>query len=428
MILSNITVPLLGLVDSAVLGHLDQAYYLGGATVGAMIITSITWLCGFLRMSTTGLSANAFGQANQQKSTIVLMRGLIVASMIGLSIIALQAFYIDVALGLAGGSEFVQLYAGQYANIRVWGLPAALANIVIIGWLLGQHKAKAVMWLLIVTNLVNLVLDLWFVLGLGWQVKGAAWATLIAEYSGLLLGLFIILSAFPSLFTVKGKRVISLAQLIEKQGLLAYFKLNRDILLRTLCLEICFIFITFQGARLGDSVVAANAILMNFLLLISFGLDGIANAAEAMVGKAKGSGDNLQLNQVVNRSLGWTLAFALLYSLGFWLLGEQLIKLISDIPSVVTQAKNYIHWMILLPLVACWCFLFDGVYIGLMQAKAMRNSMIIATFGCFFPMWWLLQDLGNHGLWAAFSAFMLARGITLWWHYQMKLKPTATEV
>jgi len=427
MILSNITVPLLGLVDTAVIGHLDQAYFLGGSTVGAMIITFITWLCGFLRMSTTGLSAQAFGESINHKMTdkglLILLRGLIVAFAIGLALIILQSPYIMGSLALAGGSDQVQFYAKQYSEIRIWGLPAALANLVVLGWLLGNHQAKAVMWLLITINLTNLCLDLLFVLVFDWQVRGIAWATLISEYSGLVLGLLVIRLKYQSAIKVWFSHYQKIIKAVfDVDSLTSYFKLNRDILIRTLCLEICFVFITFQGARLGDDIVAANAILMNFVLLIAFGLDGIANAAEALVGKAKGANDNHLLNVVVKVSLFWTCVFALAYSLLFALLGEFFIGIISDIPSVVSLANNYIPWMTLLPIVACWCYLFDGVYVGLMQAKAMRNSMIIATFACFFPVWFLLQGYGNHGLWAAFSIFLLTRGITLAWHYNYYIK------
>ncbi len=419
MILSNITAPLLGLVDTAVIGHLEYSYYLGGSTVGAMIITVITWLCGFLRMSTTGLSAQAFGQNNNKLNCLILLRGIIVAFSVGLLVIIFQSLYLDIALSLAGGSEQVQFYAREYSAIRIWGLPAALANLVILGWLLGNHKAKVVMWLIIVTNLINLGLDLLFVIGFAWQVKGVALATLIAEYSGLIIGLIYVFNSFKQRFV----RLFASAQqmllaVVERAALLSYFKLNRDILIRTLCLEICFVFMTFQGARLGDDVIAANAILMNFLLLISFGLDGIANAAEVMVGKAKGENNHKSMFVSVNIALFWTGIFAVIYSLLFYFAGNYFILTISDIPAVVAHAQQHLIWIVALPLLACWCYLYDGVYIGLMQAHIMRNSMLIATFGCFFPIWWLLKDYGNHGLWAAFSIFMLARGATLAWHYQ----------
>ncbi|MGB1197765.1 MAG: MATE family efflux transporter [Thalassotalea sp.] len=418
MIFSNITVPLLGMVDTAVIGHLPDAYFLGGSTVGAVVITFIIWLSGFLRMSTTGLAAQAFGQNSAKQSQLVLLRGLVVALCIGVTIIVFQSPYISSALYFAGGSEQVQFYAREYSEIRVYGVPAAIANVVILGWLLGNHRAKAVMWLLIVTNLVNLSLDLLFVWGFEWQVKGVAWATLIAEYSGLLMGCLIIyLGKTDTDNANQSWRIVTWLEVFNKHALVKYFKLNRDILLRTLSLQACFIFITFQGAKLGDEVVAANAILMNFLLLISFGLDGIANAAEVMVGKANGANRTLALKQAVLVSAIWTLMFAVLYSVIFLVFGQHLITIISNIESVVMLANTYLPWIIILPLVACSCYLLDGIYIGLMNSKIMRNTMMISTFLVFFPTWWLLQALGNHGLWGAFLLFMLARGVTLAWHF-----------
>lgn len=422
MILSNITAPLLGLVDTAVIGHLDHAYFLGGSTVGAMIITFVTWLCGFLRMSTTGLSAQAYGAQNLNNNFLILFRGLIVAFVLGAFILVFQSYYLNAGLYLAGGSEQVQYYARQYSEIRVWGLPAALGNIVIMGWLLGNHKTKAVMWLIVFTNSINLVLDLLFVIGFNWQVKGIASATLISEYSGLLLGLTFIFRYYgQSLKTTFINKFEIYQRVLDRIALMSYFKLNRDILVRTLCLEICFVFMTFQGARLGDDIVAANAILMNFLLLISFGLDGIANAAEVLVGKAKGENNRSEINLIVKRTLAWTSIFAAFYVLAFALFGDWLILLITDIPNVVSVAQEFMPWMVVLPIVACWCYLFDGVYIGLTQATTMRNSMLIATFGCFFPLWWLVSSYGNHGLWLAFTGFMMVRGLTLAWHFYFKL-------
>ncbi len=423
MILSNITVPLLGLVDTAVIGHLPHAYFLGGSTVGAMIITSVIWLCGFLRMSTTGLSAQALGKESSSENMLVLLRGITVALIIGVTLILLQSPFINTALHLAGGSDQVQFYARQYSEIRVWGFPASLANLVILGWLLGNHQSKTVMWLLIVTNLMNISLDLLFVFIFNWQVQGVAFASLLAEYSAMTLGLLVVFQHYKNALQQLSIDIKQTAiSLFNRTTVLSYFRLNRDILIRTLCLEICFIFITFQGARLGDNIVAANAILMNFLLLISFGLDGIANATEAMVGKAHGGNNHSKLKQTVTIALFWSVIFALLYSLLFAFAGEFLLSLISDIPSVIGFAKDYLFWMVLLPLAACWCYLYDGVYIGLMRARAMRNSMIIATFACFFPLWFILQGYKNHGLWAAFTLFMLARGITLAWHFHYKLK------
>lgn len=424
MILSNITVPLLGLVDAAVIGHLSHAYYLGGSTVGAMIITFITWLCGFLRMSTTGLTAQALGSADDNENLFSLLRGVFVALALGLIFIVFQRFYLDLSLWLAGGSKEVQFYAKTYSEIRIWGLPAALANLVILGWLLGNHRAKAVMWLLIFTNVMNLILDLWFVLGLKLNVEGVAFATLISEYSAVFLGLFVIFYQQDKWRELlKHSRIFNISNLLAKQSMKKYFNLNKDILLRTLCLEFCFVFITFQGARLGDDVVAANAILMNFLLLISLGLDGIANGAEVMIGEAKGANKDEKLNGIVKISLFWTGIFAVIYTLFFMFFGSGLIGLITSIKDVIFIAEQYIIWLWFMPILACWCYLYDGIYIGLMQTKIMRNSMMVSTFLGFFPLWYLLQGFGNHAIWAAFSILMVLRGVTLAWHYHHVIAP-----
>lgn len=419
MILSNITVPLLGLVDTGVIGHLPNAYFLGATAVGSMIITFITWFCGFLRMSTSGLAAQAYGRDNRQQILLVLSQGLFVAVAMGLLLVLLQTPYIDLALWLSGGSDNVQLYARQYSEIRIWGLPAALANLVILGWLLGLHRAKYAMWLLIVTNVINLSLDLLFVLVFKWQVMGVATATLIAEYSCFVLGLWLVSKTLNVTLKDLSKALAATKQsLFNKANFSPYLKLNSNIVIRTLCLEICFVFITFQGARLGDTVVAANAILLNFLLLISFGLDGIAYGVEARVGRAIGAKDSKSLMLSVKTALSYSLIFACIYSVFFYAFGLQFIALLTDIVEVADYASEFMPWIVALPILACWCYLFDGVYIGLTRADIMRNTMLISTFGCFFPCWFVLQEYGNHGLWAAFSVFMVVRGITLFIHYQ----------
>lgn len=414
MILSNITVPLLGLVDTAVIAHLSEAYYLGGVAVGSMIITLFLWLAGFLRMATSGLSAQAYGADSDERMFLVLARGLSVSLAISLVLIIFQNPIIHFGLQLAGGSAEVTEYARQYANIRIWAFPAALANLVFMGWFLGLHQAKKVMWLVILTNVTNLVLDLWFVMGLDWKVKGLAWATLIADYLTAMIALFFALRHFG---TSGGKVRAYLHRILYWPELANYLSLNRDILIRTLCLELTFAFITFQGARMGDVVVAANAILLNFLMLISFGLDGIAFAAEARVGKAAGARDIAGLKLSVKLSLYWTAGFAVIYSLFFYGFGFQLIELISSISDVNSYAANYLVWIYVLPLVACWAYLLDGIYIGLTMGREMRNSMLVATFLGFFPLWYLLQGFGNHALWAAMLMFMALRGVTLGWGF-----------
>lgn len=414
MILSNITVPLLGLVDTAVVGHLSDAFFLGGTAVGSMLITLVLWLAGFLRMTTTGLVAQAAGAHHTDNMALVLWRGIVVATAIAAILILFQQPLLGMGLALSGGSDEVQFYASQYAHIRVWGFPASLLNLVILGWLLGLQQARAVMWLLIATNLINIGLDLLFVPLLGWQVQGVAWATLIAEYSGLLIGAWLVL-------TTCRKRGIQLVPrwlaVFDRASIGRYARLNRDVLIRTLCLEAVFAFMTFQGARLGDLVVAANAILMGFLLLISFGLDGIAYGAEVRVGMAKGAKNARAIKQASLAALYWTGFFALLYATFFALSGTWLLGMMSSITAVILYAQAYLGWMVAMPLIACWCYLYDGIYIGLTRASVMRNTMLMATFGVFFPSWYLIQDMGNTGLWLAFTLFMAIRGLTLGWHF-----------
>lgn len=413
MVLSNITVPLLGLVDTIVIGHLDKAYYLGGVAVGATIISLIFWLLGFLRMSTTGLTAQAFGAGDSLGLLQVLVRGLVLAWGLALLILILQQPITDLALWLMGGSDLVQHYARDYVSVRIWSAPAALTNLVLLGWLLGNQNARAPMLLLIVANGINIVLDIWFVLGLGWQVKGAAAASVLADYLATLLGAWLVWRTLQ-------KRGVWLAPGFWSSCLtLSAFKqllgLNRDIFIRALCLQLTFAFMTFQGARLGDEVLAANAVLMNFLMFISFGLDGFAYAVEAMVGKAVGARNRLEFRLACGLNLFWGVLVGIIFVLIFALAGPQLIGLITTIEEVRAQAVRYLPWLVLMPLAACWCFILDGIFIGTTRAAEMRDMMLVSTMGVFFPVWYLSQSLGNHGLWLAMSCFMLARGLTLGW-------------
>ncbi|WP_298721764.1 MATE family efflux transporter DinF [uncultured Oceanisphaera sp.] len=413
MVLSNITVPLLGLVDTIVIGHLEHAYYLGGVAVGATIISLIFWLLGFLRMSTTGLAAQAVGAGDGERLLQVLARGLLLAWGLALAILLLQQPLMELAFWLVGGSSEVQLYGREYVTVRIWSAPAALTNLVLLGWLLGNQNARAPMWLLILGNGANILLDIWFVLGLGWQVKGAAAASVVADYLAMALGAWLVWR------TLQARGLIPSAGFWQRTLHLVAFKrllgLNRDIFIRALCLQLCFAFMTFQGARLGDEVLAANAVLMNFLMFISFGLDGFAYAVEAMVGKAAGERNRSGFRLACGLNLFWGGVVALLFTLVFALAGEPLIGLITDIPAVRTQASLYLPWLVLMPLAACWCFILDGIFIGTTRGREMRDMMLLSTAGVFFPVWWLAQELGNHGLWLAMLCFMLARGLTLGW-------------
>ncbi|MFM5031272.1 MATE family efflux transporter DinF [Aeromonas rivipollensis] len=413
MVFSNVTTPLLGLVDTWVIGHLGQAWFLGGVSVGATLINLLFWLLGFLRMSTTGLTAQAQGAASAEGQLDTLARALGLAVGLGLALLLLVLPFLPAIIGLSGGSPEVQVYAEDYVSVRIWSAPAALCNLVIMGWLLGMQDARSPMLLLILSNLVNMVLDAWFVLGLGWQVRGVAAASLLADYSSLGVGLWLVSRRLRHLSAEVWQGAWS--RWWQWPAVRRLLGLNRDIFIRSLCLQLCFAFMTLQGARLGDVAVAANAVLLNFLMLISYGLDGFAYAVEAMVGRAIGRRDRQGLREAIVLNLGWALLIALAFALGFALGGRQLIAHITDLPAVIAEANRQLPWLIVMPLLAVWCFLLDGVFIGATRAREMRNSMLVAVFAGFFPVWWLCQGWGVAALWAAMAALMTGRGLTLGW-------------
>ena len=407
MLLSNLTVPLLGLVDTWVIGHLDSPTLLGGVAVGATLINLTWWVLGFLRMSTTGLTAQALGADDGQEMELLLGRGLLMACLLALVLLLGKAPLVSLALGHSGASAQVQHYASEYLAIRLCGAPAALSNLVVLGWLLGRHDTKGPMWLLIAGNALNIVLDLLLVQGLGWRVAGVATASLLADYAMLLLGLWLVHRQVP--LPQLGQRWrTGLFALAPYRRLLA---LNRDIFIRALCLQCCFAFMTFQGARLGDLVVAANAVLLNFLMLLSYGLDGFAYAAEAMVGRAVGARRRDWLWVALRDAFAWALAIALLATLLFAVGGEWLVASMTTIEAVVEEARRYLPWLVAMPLLSVWCYLFDGVFIGATRVREMRDTMLLAVVLGYLPVWWWWQGAGNGALWGALAALMVGRGL-----------------
>ena len=408
MVLSNITVPLLGLVDTAVIGHLSHAWYLGGVALGSTLISVSLWLLGFLRMSTTGLTAQAVGRDNAEQQARVLLQGLTMAMLLALGFLAIHQWILDLSFHFSDASEQVKHYGAQYFSIRVISAPAALVNYVLLGWLLGTQNAKAPMWMVIITNVVNVSLDVLFVVGLEWKVAGAAWASVIADYVGtafavLCVWRYWVKHSLPRPWSVWHGSSHGLGRLI---------KLNRDIFLRSLCLQLVFSFMTFQGAALGDRIVAANAILMSFVMFISYGMDGFAYAMEAMVGKAMGADSRQRLREAMVGTVFWSVVICSGFTIVFAAMGDSLIGLMTTIDDVHHNALRYLPWLIAMPLVSMWCFLLDGVFIGATKGTEMRNSMFIAA-ATFFAVLWSTQQWGNHGIWMAMLCFMAMRGITL---------------
>ncbi len=413
MMISSISVPLLGMVDTAVMGHLDDASYLGAVAAGSTIFSVLFMGLNFLRMGTTGLTAQAFGAGNNDATREALGQAVITALILAGMILLIQQPVIELALMLLAASEAVSGFAKDYFAIRVWSAPATLANFVLIGWMLGMQNARGPLAVTLAINLTNILLDLVLVVLLGMTVRGVALATVFAEITGLVVGIYFVRNI------LRGNRghwrYDRLLLLSSYRRLLT---INTNLLLRTLALMFTFSFITVQGARMGDAILAANALLLNFQFFLSYALDGIANAAEALVGKALGAGDRQGLVTAVRRTLHWSALFAALFTVLYLLFGEHLIALLTSIESIRSTAGEYLPWFIALPLISVWCFLYDGVFIGITRSREMRIIMMGAAIFVFLPTWYLFQSYGNHALWLAFSLFMAARGIGMYGWYR----------
>ncbi|EGN74496.1 putative efflux protein, MATE family [Idiomarina sp. A28L] len=416
MMISNIAAPMLGLIDTAIIGHLPDAIYLSAVALGAMVLSFIYLLAVFLRMSTTAVVANAFGANDISAQQKHFTHGILFAVVIGVVIIALSPL-LPFVLGFLFSVEGELLgLTRDYIQIRVWAAPAALINLVVLGVLLGRQQAKAAMVLVIFTNLVNVIGDVILIIGLDLNVHGAAWASFAAEWSTAIIGLIIVSKHLH----------LSVLPKIQWQALRLLAQMNGDIFVRSLALQLCMVMMTGYASYYGTTIVAANAVLMQFLVLISLGLDGIAYSVEALIGQAKGSKNKTQIQRWYRLCLLWSILFACIYSLVFWGFGAHIISLITNIPEVIANAQLYLPWLIILPLLAHWSYFFDGVFIGLGASKAMRNTMLVSALGVFLPVWaftnWF-TDMENHGLWLALSMFMAARGISQW--YWLRRHPTS---
>lgn len=416
MVLSNLGVPLLGLVDTAVVGHLPYAHQLGGVALGSSVISLLLFLFSFLRMGTTGLTAQAYGRygdgnngSNYDAMLRPLQQGLLLAMLLGLALIALKWPLLAVLKQASDASTEVLSVATDYIAIRIWSAPAALCNMVLLGWFLGRQNARYPMWLLLFANSVNIVLDLLLVLQFNLQSNGVALASVIADYSTLALALYLLQQS-----SAQGTLQRLAAQFFSLHGSATLLKLNRDIFVRSLCLQTVFLFMAFTGATLGDTVVAANAILLSYLMLVSYALDGLAYAAESLVGLAIGRGQSNRLKLQIKLLGAWCLLLSVVFSLAYLGFGEYYVTLLTSIRAVQHEAALYQYWLVALPLVASWAYLLDGIFIGATAGRQLRNSMLIALAG-FMLSYTLTQAWQNHALWAAMTMFMLLRSISLSW-------------
>jgi MATE family multidrug resistance protein len=412
VMVSNVSVPMLGVVDTAVVGHLPEPTAIGAVALGALVFTYVYWGFNCLRMATTGFTAQAFGAGEADEIRATLARGLVLALLLGALVVALQGPIIAAALGLIEASPEVERLTGAYYRIRVWAVPAGLINYVALGWFIGLHRARTMFGLQLFMNGLNMVLDVAFVVGLGWGVEGVAWASLIAEYAAAVLALALVLSALGRMGGAWRRE-----RVLDRTRLARTLAVNRDIFLRTVCVVTAFAFFTAQGARMGDVVLAVNAVLLNFFSLMSFALDGFAYAAEALVGSAVGARDGRALRSAVRVSTAWALAFAVLFTALYAAAGSTIVDLITDLAGVREAARAFLPWAAALPLVSVWSFQLDGIFIGATRGREMRNAMVLALI-LYLPLSLaLMAALGNHGLWLSLLLFMGLRGLTLARHY-----------
>ncbi len=411
IVLSNATVPILGAVDTGVVGQMGLAAPIGAVGMGAVILASIYWIFGFLRMGTTGLAAQARGAGDTAETGALLMRGLLLGGAAGLFFILIQVLVFRGAFALSPASPEVEALTRDYLQIRIWGAPATIALYAITGWLIAVERTRGVFVLQIWMNGLNILLDLWFVLGLGWGVEGVAVATLIAEWTGLALGLWLCGEAFGGNQWKDWPRIFNPARLRRMM------QVNGDIMVRSVLLTGAFTTFLFVGSDLGDVSLAANQVLLQFLEITAFALDGFAFSAEALVGGAVGAGDRQRVRQASVMASQWGVGGAVLLALTFYLAGPALIDLMATAPEVRVAGREYLFWAVLAPAIGVASWMFDGIYIGATWTRAMCNAMIQSVAIYVVALFILVPAFGNHGLWAALMVLNITRGLTLWLRY-----------
>ncbi|UWR89726.1 MATE family efflux transporter [Phaeobacter inhibens] len=411
IVLSNATVPILGAVDTGVVGQMGQAAPIGAVGIGAVILATIYWIFGFLRMGTTGLAAQARGAGDWAETGALLTRGVLLAFAAGAVFIAGQAAVFWGAFALAPASAEVEGLARSYLEIRIWGAPATIALYAVTGWLIAVERTRGVFVLQIWMNGLNILLDLWFVLGLGWGVEGVAAATLIAEWSGLALGLWLCRDAFA------GRQWRNWARVFDPARLKRMMQVNGDIMIRSVLLTGSFTTFLFIGADLGDVTLAANQVLLQFVEITAFALDGFAFSAEALVGSAVGAKARMQLRHAAVVASQWGVGGAIALGLLFWLGGGWLIDMMSTSEAVRAAGRDYLIWAAVLPLISVASYMFDGIYIGATWTRDMRIAMLQSVAIYVVALVVLVPSLGNHGLWASLMVLNVARGVTLGLRY-----------
>ena len=408
-IVSNITVPLLGLVDMMLMGHLDSVAYLGAIGLGGTVFSVMYSIFSFMRAGTTGFTAQAFGGHDHQEISYAFYRSMGIAMIATLIVLTLQSPIEWIAMQLLNGSPDVLRYTSEYYRVRIWAAPAVLSLYTFNGWYIGMQNTTIPMTIAILINVVNIGLSVLFVNVFHMGVAGVALGTVIAQYTGLLTAIIFMVAKYRQYLIPIEKRI-----LLQADKLKRFFKVNTDFMIRSILLVLTLAFFTNQSAKLGDDILAVNMILMQFFYIFSYFTDGFAYAGEALVGRFVGAHDIDNLKKTVRYLLLWGLGLSVPFTLLYWAFPDAFIRMISDQPGVVEQARPYYIYMVLIPVITFAAFLWDGIYIGATASKEIRNTMIISSLLVFLPAWYVLMPLyGNHGLWIAFLLFMVARGVSM---------------
>ncbi|WKZ68663.1 MAG: MATE family efflux transporter [Melioribacteraceae bacterium] len=408
-ILSNLSVPLLSSVDTAIVGHLEKVSYLGAIAIGSMIFNFVYWGFGFLRMGTTGLTAQAFGKKNDEEIILVLARSLSVAFAAAILIFGLQYFIKEISFYLVTTEPEVEKYARDYFDIRIFAAPATLGLYAFHGWFLGMQNAKYPLILTVVVNVLNIGFNFLFIYGYGMNVDGVALGTVFAQYLGLILAIFLYLKKYRE-FTA----ALIIKKITDVEPIKKFFSVNFDIFLRTLSLIFAFTFFTAVSAELGTEILAANTILLQLWMILSYGVDGFAFAAESLVGKYIGAGNKQKLQSAIKYSFIWGIGLGVILTIIYFFLDREILAFYTDKTEIINLASAYFIWTLLAPLTNSICYIWDGVFIGATATKPMRNSMLLSVLIFYLPIYYLTVDiLGNDALWLAMISFMIVRGVSL---------------
>ena len=414
-IISNISIPMLGIVDMALMGHLESDAYIGAIALGSLIFNFIYWSFGFLRMGTSGFTAQALGRNDHPETILVFARAFFIAIVMSLLLLLLQKPIEILSFAVLKGETRVEELAMTYFRIRVWAAPAALGQFALLGFFLGMQNARLPMFVLVLTNVINVICNFLFVMKFGMGSDGVAYGTVIAQYCGLIIALYYFRRHFSHLFPYWSFRATT-----QWKQLKVFLMVNKDIFIRTMCLVVVFSIFTARSASSDlmsegqGTILAVNSILMQFFMFFSFLIDGFAHASEALTGKFIGAKDRTSLSKTIRLMFIWGTGISLFFTLVYLLGGNLIFRALTNNPEVIANAKPYFFWVIIIPMVSYTAFLWDGIYIGATAGKQMRNAMLISTLLIFFPAYFLASKyMGNHGLWFAFILFMIARGITM---------------